>query len=190
MPRSAGFARGDLDTAFPLDDKFLALRGRLTFDRYYAATGVYFHVVAASWREAERKAAIRVVPDAADLISELVAVGLLDENGRVPTRAFGAWVGRARKARKAAAERQARKRSDSVNTKSEVGDTPPSSSPKKPVRLSREVTPMSHVTARDSAGTVGTEGTERKERTMRARGDADTDLLDAYRRRGLPVDVA
>ena len=26
MPRSQGFARGDFDTSFPIDDKFLALR--------------------------------------------------------------------------------------------------------------------------------------------------------------------
>lgn len=110
MPRSQGFARGDIDTAFPLDDKFLALRGRLTPDRYYAATGVYFTVVAATWREADRKVALRVAPDAADLIEELVAVGLLGDDGRLPTRVFTAWVGRARRQRKSATDRQARNR--------------------------------------------------------------------------------
>jgi hypothetical protein len=138
VSRSQGFARGDLDTAFPLDDKFLELRGRLAGERYYAATGVYFHIVAATWREAERKVGIRIVPDAADLVAELVAVGLLDPDGRVPTRAFTNHIGRARRLRKSSAERQARNRAGK----------------------SREVTRDSDVTARDSAplrsvGTVG-----------------------------------
>jgi hypothetical protein len=143
MTRSQGFARGDLDTSFPLDDKFLALRGRLTSERYYAGVGVYWTVVAAVWREAERKIAIRVVPDAADLIDELIAVGLLDPDGRVPSRAFTNHIGRARRQRKVSAERQARNRAGK----------------------SRGVTRDDAVTARDSAplrsdGTVGTDGTE------------------------------
>jgi hypothetical protein len=163
MPRSQGFARGDIDTAFPLDDKFLALRGSLTPERYYAATGVYFHVVASTWREAERKVAARIVPDAADLIAELVTVGLLDPDGRLPGRAFTAWVGRARRQRKASTERQARKRAENTNTKSQLGDTPPSTDPPDRAQKSRAVTPLSRVTSRDtagSAGTVGPEGTE------------------------------
>ena len=140
MPRSQGFARGDLDTAFPLDDKFLDLRGRLSSERYYAATGVYFHVVAACWREAERKIALRVVPDGDGLIDELIAVGLLDPDGRVPNRAFVNHIGRARRQRRASTERQARNRAGK----------------------SREVTRDSGVTSRDTAPlrSVGTEGTD------------------------------
>jgi hypothetical protein len=190
MPRAQGFARGDLDTAFPLDDKFLALRGRLPADRYYAATGVYFHVVAATWREAERKVAIRVVPDAEDLIAELVAVGLLDGDGRLPGRAFSSWVGRARKARKAATDRQARNRAEKSNTKSSLGDSRSSTDPQSPVRLSREVTQMSRVTPRDTAGTVGTEGTAgRNGREPGARDEREA-YLSTLRNQGLPVDVA
>ena len=143
MPRSQGFARGDLDTSFPLDDKFLALRGRLTAERYYAGVGVYWTIVAAVWREAERKVALRVVPDAAELIDELIAVGLLDPDGRVPSRAFTNHIGRARRQRKSSTERQARNRAEK----------------------SREVTPVSRVTTRDTAplrsdGTAGTDGPE------------------------------
>lgn len=153
MPRSQGFARGDLDTAFPLDDKFLDLRGRLDAERYYAATGVYWTVVASSWREADRKVALRVAPDAPDLIGELVAVKLLDADGRLPNRAFTSWIGRARRQRKASAERQARNRAGK----------------------SREVTPLSPVTnalsspARASAP-QGRDGTAETE-TGGARGD-------------------
>lgn len=110
MTRAQGFARGDIDTAFPLDDKFLDLRGRLTVERYYAAAGVYFHIVAATWREAERKAGLRITPDATDSLADLIAVGLLDADGRVPNRAFTNFIGRARRQRKASAERQARSR--------------------------------------------------------------------------------
>lgn len=143
MPRSQGFARGDLDTSFPLDDKFLALRGRLPSERYYAGVGVYWTIVAAVWREAERKVALRVVPDASELIDELIAVGLLDPDGRVPSRAFTNHIGRARRQRKSSTERQARNRAEK----------------------SREVTPLSRVTPRDTAplrsdGTAGTDGTE------------------------------
>jgi hypothetical protein len=135
-PRAQGFARGDIDTAFPLDDKFVALRGTLTFERYYAATGVYFHVVAATWREAERKPAIRICPDASEIIGVLVGAGLLDADGRVPSRAFTNFVGRARRQRKSATERQARNRA----------------------QKSREVTRDERVTISDSAPlrTVGT----------------------------------
>ena len=137
MTRSQGFARGDLDTAFPLDDKFIALRGLLTPERYYAAVGVYFTVVAATWREAERKLAVRVAPDAPALIEDLVAVGLFDGTGRVSTRAFTSWIGRARRNRKSATDRQARNRAG----------------------LSREVTRDSGVTSRESRPARVTEGT-------------------------------
>lgn len=162
MPRSQGFARGDLDTAFPLDDKFLALRGRLDAERYYAAAGVYFTVVAATWREAERKVAIRVAPDAPDLIEHLVAVGLLGDDGRLPTRVFTSWVGRARRQRKSSAERQARNRAGK----------------------SREVTRDNGVTARESpparaSAPPGTEGTVETD-TGGAGGDDDRDALDTY----------
>jgi len=176
MTRSQGFARGDLDTSFPLDDKFLALRGRLDADRYYAATGVYWTVVAATWREADRKVAVRVAPDAPSLIDELVAVGLLDEDGRVPSRAFSNSVGRAKRARKAATARQNRKRAEETAK-------PPSSSPVSLVPTSRSVTPVSRVTPRDTVGTVGTNGTGRTPARERTLAEEDEELKDAIARR-------
>lgn len=110
MARAQGFARGDLDAAFPLDDKFLALKGRVSAERYYEATGIYFHVAAASWREAERKPVSKVCPDAGEATADLVAVGLLDTDGCVTRRAFANTVGRAKRQRRAAADRQARNR--------------------------------------------------------------------------------
>ena len=110
MPRSQGFARGDLDAAFPLDDKFLALRGRVTVERYYQATGVYFHVAAATWREAERKPVAKVCPDADSVVADLIAVGLLDADGCVPRRAYMHTVGRAKANRRTSSDRQARNR--------------------------------------------------------------------------------
>lgn len=110
MARAQGFARGDLDAAFPLDDKFLALRGRVSVERYYEATGIYFHVAAATWREAERKAASKVCPDAGDVLTDLIAVGLLDADGCVPRRAYMNTVGRAKTQRRTSTDRQARNR--------------------------------------------------------------------------------
>lgn len=106
MPRSQGFARGDFDTSFPIDDKFLALRVAVDPARYYAATGVYWHVVAAAWREAERKPAGRICPDAEAQIADLVAVKLLDPDERLPNRAFLAYVGRAKRHRSKTSDRQ------------------------------------------------------------------------------------
>ena len=169
MPRSQGFARGDLDTAFPLDDKFLDLRGRLSSDRYYAATGVYWTVVAATWREADRKVALRVAPDAADLIDELVAVKLLDPDGRVPSRSFTAWVGRAKRQRKVTSDRQARNRAGmSRSVTRDIGVT------NGDVRVtSRESQPARASAPQGQEGTAGTE-------TGGAGGTDDRDSLDTY----------
>lgn len=110
MPKAQGFARGDLEAAFPLDDKFLALRGSVSVERYYQATGVYFHIAAATWREAERKPASKVCPDAGDIVADLIAVGLLDSDGCVTRRAYMHTVGRAKAHRRTASDRQARNR--------------------------------------------------------------------------------
>lgn len=110
MTRAQGFARGDLDTSFPLDDKFLALRGSVDPPTYYAAAGVYFHIVAATWREAERKPGSRVAPDAPELIAHLVRVGLLDGDECVQRRAYTHLIGRALRARRTATNRKQRNR--------------------------------------------------------------------------------
>jgi len=112
VPRSQGFARGDFDTSFPIDDKFLALRHAVTPARYYAAAGVYWHVVAAAWREAERKPASRVCPDAETEIADLLSVKLLDSDERLSNRAFLAYVGRAKRQRMKTSERQRQHRTE------------------------------------------------------------------------------
>lgn len=105
-----GFVRGDLDPSFPLDAKFRELRRQVGSDRYYAATGVYFHVAAEMWRVAERPSARTVCYDADQAVDDLVSVGLLDGDGCITRRAFANTVARARKQRRAAADRQARNR--------------------------------------------------------------------------------
>lgn len=163
MPRSQGFARGDIDTAFPLDDKMLALRGRLSPERYYAAVGVYFHVAAATWREAERKAAIKVCPDAGDLLDELRAVDLLDDEGCVSKRAFAHSVGRAKRQRRTASDRQSRNRAQKSRvTARDNGVTNGESQSR---------------AGKDRDGSVGTVGTE-----TGGSGGAEPDILDEFYR--------
>lgn len=106
MSRAQGFARGDFDTSFPIDDKFLALRVSVDPGRYYAATGVYWHVVAAGWREVERKPASRICPDADAQIADLMSVKLLDPDERLPNRAFLAYIGSAKRKRAKTSDRQ------------------------------------------------------------------------------------
>lgn len=130
MARSQGFARGDFDTSFPIDDKFLALRHSLTPERYYAATGVYWHVAAAAWREVERKPADRIAPDAPEAIDDLISVGLLDSEKRLPNRAFLAYVGRAKRQRAATTERKRQQRTGmSRGTDRDTHVTPRESQP-------------------------------------------------------------
>lgn len=108
MTRAQGFARGDFDTSFPIDDKMLHLRHTVDAATYYAAVGVYWHVVAAAWREAERRPASRTCPDATAYIDALMSTKLLDDDERLPKRAFESYVGRAKRSRSAASDRQAR----------------------------------------------------------------------------------
>lgn len=137
MPRALGFSRGDLDAAFPLDDKFLALRGRVSADRYYEAAGIYFHVAAATWREAERKPVSKVCPDAGDIVADLIAVGLFDSDGCVTRRAFTNTVGRAKRQRRAASDRQARNRAGKSRVTNR--DTAATDSESSPARVSAPV---------------------------------------------------
>lgn len=149
VPRAQGFARGDLDAAFPLDDKFIALRGRVTAERYYEAAGIYFHVAAATWREAERKPVSKVCPDAGDVVTDLIAVGLFDEDGCVTRRAFANTVGRAKRQRRVTTDRQARNRSQKRDV---TRDTPLHRDASDDDPVSNR-TQMSRVTSRDSGVT-------------------------------------
>lgn len=157
MSREQGFARGDIDTAFPLDDKFLALRARLSPELYHQASSVYWHVVAAMWREAERKPASRICPEMPGAIAELIAEGLLDADGRVPRRAYTNSVGRALANRRAAADRKARSRAG----------------------MSQPVPRDSRATARDSAP-LGKDGSDVfSTSSLRGGSGGNTDPFDA-----------
>lgn len=162
MPRSQGFSRGDIDTAFPLDDKFLSLRGRLSSEQYYATVGVYFTIVAATWREADRKPGLRVAPDAGPIVDELKAAGLLDSEGRVTTRAFTSWIGRAKRQRKSSAERQAKNRAGKSRVTN--GDTTVTNGESPPARVSAPLR---------SEGTVD-------DVTLEGGPGGDFDALDKY----------
>lgn len=161
MTRIQGFARGDLDTSFPLDDKFIDLRASTDAATYYAAAGLYWHVVAAAWRDGQRKAASRICPDAIQLIPHLVRVKLLDREECVPKRAFAHAIGRATENRRSATARKARSRAST----------------------SRNVTEDRHVTdslARDSAGTGKGESSSSSSSlaSARANGAEEVDPYD------------
>lgn len=89
------FPTGDFDPAFPLDTKFLDLAAR--YPRlYYSAVGIYWTVVAATWRDASRRPVGRVAPGArAEAVAALTDAGLLDEEGCIPSSSFENWVGQA-----------------------------------------------------------------------------------------------
>lgn len=106
MPRSQGFAKGDLDTSFPLDDKFQDLRRATTPERYFTATGVYWFVVAATWREGERKSAFKIAPEVPEVVADLIVAGLLDSGGCVTRRAWAHFIVAARARRRTSADRQ------------------------------------------------------------------------------------
>lgn len=112
MARSQGFAIGDFDTSFPLDDKVLDLAARAgSRPLYYQAVGVYFHVFGAAWRDGERKTAARLAPGASPrAVALLIEVGLLDADGMLPAKSFENWVGRALEHRRNATDRQRKSR--------------------------------------------------------------------------------
>lgn len=194
MARSQGFSRGDFDTSFPIDDKFLALRHSLTPERYYAATGVYWHVVAAAWREVERKPADRIVPDEAQSIDDLMSVGLLDSEKRLPNRAFVAYVGRAKRQRAKTNDRQRQRREGMSRVTSRDNTVTP--------RESRDVTNHARVShqgkeERDGSDTGGAGGDDDLDRVVihlaRSRGGyldpgskAERELARAVDRHGGP----
>ena len=118
-----GFAVGDFDPSFPLDDKFVTLANILSVSDYLAASGLYWHLLASAWRDGRRASIRRVMPTAPDpLVAALRRVGLLDAREMVTRRAFDHWVGAAltrraaETARKAAQRAKSDSKSDSVGT--------------------------------------------------------------------------
>ena len=116
MARSQGFAIGDFDTSFPLDDKVLDLAARAgSRPVYYQAVGIYFHVFGAAWRDGERKNVGRLAPGASPrAVALLIEVGLLDADGMLPAKSFENWVGRAMERRRSGADRTKRSRNAAV----------------------------------------------------------------------------
>lgn len=106
-----GFTTGDFDPSFPLDDKFAALQRTTDRTTYHVCSSIYWHLAAATWREGKR-ISVRRVTDATDVeVAHLRRVGLIGADDRIPRGPFSTWIGAALKRRKAAADRQARRRS-------------------------------------------------------------------------------
>lgn len=109
MPPPRGFARGDFDTSFPLDDRFQELAVVLSRGSFLQAVGAYWLLIASAWRDACRKPIERVavgVPER--VVTALVAVGLLDEVHYLPEGTFDRWVGSALDRRRNDADRKGR----------------------------------------------------------------------------------
>lgn len=106
MTTSRGFSRGDFDTSFPLDERFLKIAKRLAPSRYLQAVGAYWLVVAAAWRDARRPVvedfAVGVDPR---VVEALVEVGLLDAEHRLAESSYEHWIGKALARRRADADR-------------------------------------------------------------------------------------
>ena len=97
MSRGDGFATADIDTGL-LDDAKMRALWRLLRDPEMMARAVvaYTAAVLASWRTGDRITAEDAAPfwdDPADLLSPLVAAGLLDAEHRIPIHAWTAWYG-------------------------------------------------------------------------------------------------
>jgi hypothetical protein len=106
-----GFAVGDFDPSFPLDDKFVMLANLLPTADYLAASGLYWHLLAAAWRDGRRATIRRIFPTAPEpLVAALRQVELLDARDMVTRRAFDHWVGSALARRAAETARKAAQR--------------------------------------------------------------------------------
>ena len=144
-----GFRIGDFDPHFPLDDKFMALAAVVpNRGVYFEATGVYWHVVAAAWRDGVRKSAVKVAPGAsAECVKALQDAELLDGDTMIPAASFVTWVGAAKQRREESAERQRAWRHRNVGvTSANVSAT---------ARDGREVTTGQDRTGQDRRGGVG-----------------------------------
>jgi len=111
MARPRGFASGDFDPAYALDDKFRSLAAATDRRTYLAAEGLWWELVAAAWRDAQRASIERAVPDSpADLVELLRKHRLIDSSGRLPRSGYNRWIGAALARRQAEADRKARQR--------------------------------------------------------------------------------
>jgi hypothetical protein len=97
MSRDDGFGIADVDTGFYSDPKVVALARRLRDPMVTAAhLTAYEALVLASWRAGARIMLSDAMPawwlePADDVLANLVAVELVDDDGRLPERVFEAW---------------------------------------------------------------------------------------------------
>jgi hypothetical protein len=182
MPRSSGFPRGDFDTSFALDPKFMDLGSRLARPLYCEAVGVYWHVVAHSWRTADRATPVfRVLPGSSpEAVTALIAVGLLDEDGSLPASSFDSWIGQALGVR---AKDAARKRKSPDSTI--LPRTPADSG-----GLQRALVPVVSEGTLTNGGGVGEPLDWLAKRTLRPSAKVESDLMNLVERHGGPAVIA
>lgn len=108
MSSRDGFARMDMDVGYDSDPKTVAY-ARLNRDHVRTACGLELHqaTMRASWKADRRLTLIEAAPawwldDPAEFVAGLQAVGMLDDDGRIPEHAFVAWTARARASSEAA----------------------------------------------------------------------------------------
>jgi len=97
VSRDAGFAIADLDTGLLADPKVVALARRQRDPlRTSAFVGLYVAVVLESWSSARRVTLEEAAPawwldGLSDAQQALLAAGLLDDDGRIPTHVWDGW---------------------------------------------------------------------------------------------------
>jgi hypothetical protein len=97
VSRDDGFAIADVDAGLYADPKVVALARRLRDPMATAAhVGIYQALVLGSWGAGERISLEEALPawwldDVAEQMANLVAVKLVDADGRIPVHAWEAW---------------------------------------------------------------------------------------------------
>lgn len=141
--RERPFTTGDFDPAWELDERFVDLARSVDPGLYFEAAGVYWALMAATWRKAARVSidthVRRARPEA---IAALRAAGLVDRRGRVRPAAFDRWVAPAIARRHSEATRKARQRAGVASRQRAAPDRP-------------DIRPAPIIVPRDRGGTAG-----------------------------------
>lgn len=99
MSRGDGFPTADVDVRIMDDQKVVALARRLRDrNKTLAAIGLYVAVLTKSWGAGHRLTVEEAAPvwdlePVDEIKADLQAVGLLDEEGRIPQHAWDSWYG-------------------------------------------------------------------------------------------------
>lgn len=99
MTRDSGLPRADLNTSLFDDPKVVSLARRIKDPaRIMNHVGLYLALVLKSWRDGRRLTLDEAAPawwleGTEDQLVELIAVGLLDVEGRIPEPTFDEWFG-------------------------------------------------------------------------------------------------